>query len=415
MTAVTPAAAPLLYNDFMRLRDTTTLALGALRHYRLRTFLTMLGIAVGIAAVVLLTAIGEGINRFVMTEFTQFGTHLLSISPGKTTTHGMPGAIIGNVRPLSLEDATALRRLPQVVETVPVVQGNAAVEFGSHSRRVMVFGGNHAVPQVWQFKLALGQFLPNEDVGSSRALVVLGAKVRHELFAQTNPLGQYVRIGGYRYQVIGVMEAKGQLLGFDLDDAVYLPTPQAMSIFNRDSLMEIDLLYSPSANADTVAKRVKELLIARHGSEDFTIITQAQMLDTLGNILNILTLAVAAIGAISLLVGGIGITTIMTIAVSERTSEVGLLRALGAERQQILILFLGEAVTLGALGGLGGLILGVGMAELLHGVIPALPVHLSPFYIALAESVAITIGLVAGLVPARQAARLDPVEALRAE
>ncbi len=399
----------------MRLRDTTTLSLSALRHYRLRSFLTMLGIAVGIAAVVLLTAIGEGIHRFVLAEFTQFGTHLISINPGKTTTAGMPGAIIGNVRPLSLEDAQALKRLPQVLEVVPVVQGNAAVESGSRSRRVTVYGVGHAAPQVWQFKVALGQFLPDDDGSGSRALVVLGAKVRHELFGEASPLGRYVRVGNSRFRVIGVMEAKGQMLGFDLDDAVYLPAAQAMSIFNRDSLMEIDLLYAADANADTIAKRVKQLLIARHGSEDFTIVTQAQMLETLGSILNILTLAVAAIGGISLLVGGIGITTIMTIAVSERTGEVGLLRALGAEQQQILILFMGEAVTLGALGGIGGLILGVGSALLLHAFIPALPVHLSGFYIVLAETVAITIGLVAGLVPARQAARLDPVEALRAE
>ena len=375
----------------------------------------MLGIAVGIAAVVLLTAIGEGIHRFVLAEFTQFGTHLISVAPGKATTAGVPGALVGNVRPLSLEDSQALKHLPQVLEVVPVVQGNAAVENGMHSRRVTVYGVGHAAPQVWQFKVALGQFLPDDNGGGSRALVVLGSKVHRELFGQERVLGRYVRVGNSRFRVVGVMASKGQMLGFDLDDAVYLPTAQAMSLFNRDSLMEINLLYSADASATTLTQRVKELLIVRHGGEDFTITTQAQMLETLSSILNILTLAVAAIGGISLLVGGIGITTIMTIAVSERTSEVGLLRALGAEQQQILILFMGEAVTLGALGGIGGLILGVGSALLLHALIPALPVHLSGFYIVLAEAVAITIGLIAGLVPARQAARLDPVEALRAE
>ncbi len=399
----------------MRLSDTTTLSLSALRHYRLRSFLTMLGIAVGIAAVVLLTAIGEGIHRFVLAEFTQFGTHLISVVPGKATTAGVPGALIGNIRPLSLEDSQALTRLPQVLEVVPVVQGNAAVENGTHSRRVTVYGVGHAAPQVWQFKVALGQFLPDDDSSGSRALVVLGSKVHQELFGQERVLGRYVRVGNSRFRVIGVMASKGQMLGFDLDDAVYLPTAQAMTLFNRDGLMEINLLYAADANATTLTQRVKELLMARHGGEDFTITTQEQMLETLSSILNILTLAVAAIGGISLLVGGIGITTIMTIAVSERTSEVGLLRALGAEQQQILILFIGEAVTLGALGGIGGLILGVGSALLLQAMIPSLPVHLSGFYIVLAETVAITIGLVAGLVPARQAAQLDPVEALRAE
>ena len=399
----------------MRLSDTTTLSLSALRHYRLRSFLTMLGIAVGIAAVVLLTAIGEGIHRFVLAEFTQFGTHLISVVPGKAATAGVPGALIGNIRPLSLEDSQALKHLPQVLEVVPVVQGNAAVENGTHSRRVTVYGVGHAAPQVWQFKVALGQFLPDDDSSGSRALVVLGSKVHHELFGQERVLGRYVRVGNSRFRVIGVMASKGQMLGFDLDDAVYLPTAQAMTLFNRDGLMEINLLYAADASATTLTQRVKELLMARHGGEDFTITTQEQMLETLSSILNILTLAVAAIGGISLLVGGIGITTIMTIAVSERTSEVGLLRALGAEQQQILILFIGEAVTLGALGGIGGLILGVGSALLLQTMIPSLPVHLSGFYIVLAETVAITIGLIAGLVPARQAARLDPVEALRAE
>ena len=239
--------------------------------------------------------------------------------------------------------------------------------------------------------------------------------MRKELFGQENPLGQIIRVGGHRYRVIGVMEAKGQLLGFDLDDAIYLPAARAMEIFNQESLMEIDLLYSSGIKAETIIKRAKKLLIARHGSEDFTIISQEQMIGTLNSILDILTMAVAAIGGISLLVGGIGILTIMTIAVNERTNEIGLLRAIGASRQQILLLFLGEAVALGALGGLAGLIVGAGSAQLIHWLVPALPTHVSGFYVGLAEATAIVIGLTAGVMPARRAAGLDPIEALRAE
>lgn len=399
----------------MRTQDNILLALSAVRSQRLRSFLTTLGIAVGIASVVLLTAIGEGIHRFVLAEFTQFGTHLLSVSPGRTTTHGLPGAVISNVRPLSLSDSEALRHIPQVLGVVPVVQGNAAVEVGNRSRRATLFGVGSQAPEVWQFKVALGQFLPADDPINPRAFVVLGSKVRSELFGHVSPLGEIVRIGGFRYRVIGVMESKGQLLGFDLDDAIYLPTARAMEVFNRESLMEIDVLYATDANPDTIADRIKQVIKARHGADDITIVTQEEMLKTLNTILNALTLAVGAIGSISLLVGGIGILTIMTIAVTERTDEIGLLRALGAERRQIQWLFLSEAVTLGMIGGLAGMLIGVGGSLFLHWLIPALPTHISTFYLILAELVAVGIGLLAGLLPARRAARLDPIEALRAE
>ncbi|MDY6980342.1 MAG: FtsX-like permease family protein, partial [Pseudomonadota bacterium] len=174
-------------------------------------------------------------------------------------------------------------------------------------------------------------------------------------------------------------------------------------------------LYHESLPVERVVDAIKRTLIARHGREDFTITTQAQMLDVLGSILNVLTFAVGAIGGISLLVGGIGIVTIMTISVSERTSEIGLLRALGARRGQILGLFLGEAVVLSAIGGLAGLLLGIGIGEVLQLALPALPVQPTWSFIILSESVAIMIGLLAGVLPARHAARLDPVAALRAE
>jgi putative ABC transport system permease protein len=399
----------------MLLKDSVRLSLAALFSQRMRSFLTTLGITVGIASVVLLTSLGEGVHRFVLSEFTQFGTNLIGVTPGKATTAGMSGAVISNVRPLSMDDATALKRIPNIVAVAPVVQGNAPVEFGKRSRRTYIFGVGPQAPKVWQIRVAKGRFFTADGYGTSRAFAVLGSKVRDELFVGENPLGRRIRIGGERYRVIGVMESKGQLLGFDLDDAVYIPTSRALAIFNRDSLMEIDLLYATGSSAKQVAKKIKKLLMARHGAEDFTIITQEQMLDVLGSVLDILTLAVGAVGGISLLVGGVGILTIMTIAVNERTAEIGLLRAVGAGRRQILFLFIGEAVVLSSIGGLAGLIIGGGGAWFLGVAVPALPTHTPWSYVVLAEILAAFIGLLAGVLPALRAANLDPIEALREE
>ena len=393
--------------------DLLTYTLGAIRAHRSRSLLTVTGIAIGVAAVVLLTAIGEGVHRFVLAEFTQFGTNLVAVSPGKTTTMGLSGALISNVRPLSLDDARAMENIPKVTAVVPMVQGNAAVESADHSRRTMIIGSGHDVPDVWQMHPATGRFLP-ENAGS-RAVAVLGATLKRELFGDASPLGTRVRVGGEAFRVIGVMEAKGQVLGFDLDDTLFIPVERAMGMFNRDSLMEIDLLYEAGADGALVAEQVRSLLERRHRAEDFTITTQDQMLDVLGSVLDILTLAVGALGGISLAVGGIGILTIMTIAVRERRREIGLLRALGASKPQILTLFLGEAVMLAMLGGLAGLIIGAGGAWLIGAIVPALPTHTAWGFVLLAELTSALIGLFAGVMPAMAAARMDPVSALRDE
>lgn len=383
--------------------------------YRMRSLLTALGISVGIAAVVMLTSIGEGVHRFVLAEFTQFGTNLLAVVPGKTTTFGVSGAVVSNVRPLSLADGAALARIDGVIAVVPVVQGNALVEARNKGRRAFVFGVGSEVPAVWRIKVTTGKFLPADDQGTARAFAVLGSKLRDELFGGANPLGQRIRVGGDRYRVIGVMESKGQFLGFDLDDAVYLPAGRALELFNRESLMEIDLLHEPDASVERLVADIKRLLVSRHGHEDFTIITQKQMLDVLGSILDVLTFAVGALGSISLLVGGVGVLTIMTIAVTERTSEIGLLRALGAERGQIAKLFLAEAVVLASVGGLGGLAAGVALGQILRLLVPGLPVQTSWGYALAGELLAMGVGLGAGVLPARRAAKLDPLEALRTE
>lgn len=399
----------MIISDVLRMTGRAVVA------HRLRSGLTTLGIAIGIAAVVLLTSIGEGINRFVISEFTQFGTNLIGINPGRATTLGASIGVFGTVRPLSLEDAEALKRVPYAESVVSFTQGNAEVEGNDRQRRTTVYGTDAEMPRTFRFEVALGEFLPRDDPRSPRALAVLGSKVRQELFGTDNPLGQRIRVGGERYRVIGVMEPKGQMLGFDLDDTVYIPAARALDMFNRDSLMEIDVLYAEGAPLEEVVAGIRRILLARHGGEDFTITTQQQMMDVLGSILGVLTFAVGALGGISLLVGGVGIFTIMTIAVRERRNEIGLLRALGASRSQVLSLFLAEAVLLALLGGFLGLLMGTGGAWLLHAALPALPVHTSGQYVLMAEAVALLIGLLAGVLPARGAASLAPVDALRAE
>jgi len=400
----------------MVLTDSLTLAIRAIVAQRLRSFLTLLGIAVGIAAVILLTSIGEGIHRYVLAEFTQFGTNVVGVHPGKTKTGG--GALSGlpsSARPLSLDDAEALKRLPNVVAVTPSVWGNAEVSANGRLRRVSIYGVGPGMLQVFKGKVRSGQFLPEEEAGSARAQVVLGPKLKNELFGAENALGARVRIGGLQFRVIGIMESKGQFLGIDLDDTAFVPAARALELFNREGLNEINVAVAEGIPAASVVAAVKEVMKARHGREDVTIISQEEMLSTLNGILNVLTMAVGALGGISLLVGGVGIVTIMTIAVTERTNEIGLMVALGARRQTILGLFLGEAVALAAIGGLVGLLLGVGLAQLIGLIFPALPVHTPLSFVLLAEALAAAIGLAAGVLPARRAAMLDPVEALRTE
>jgi len=387
----------------------------SVRAQRMRALLTALGIAVGVAAVVLLTSIGEGVRRFVVSEFTQFGTNLISVTPGTTQTMGGSVGVFGSVRPLSIDDAVALRHVPFVAAADPMVQGNAEVEANGRKRRVTVYGTGPEFAEAFRFDVAQGSYLPADDPRAPRSFAVLGSKMAAELFGDANALGATVRIGGGRYRIVGVMQPKGSMIGFDLDDTVYIPAASALELFNREGLFEIHVLYEERAPVAEVEAGLRRALVDRHGDEDFTIRTQQQMLDTLGSVLDVLTFAVAALGSISLLVGAVGIFTIMTIAVRERTAEIGLLRALGAGRDQVLAVFLAEAVVLSALGGLAGLALGGGIAWLLDATVPALPVSVSPLFVGLALGLSVVIGLIAGILPALSAARLDPVEALRAE
>jgi len=399
----------------MTFTDLLHLTISALSAHKARSALTGLGIAIGVAAVVLLTSIGEGVRHYILTEFTQFGTHLIAINPGRTTTMGTPVGTIASARPLTLLDAEALESVRGVEAIVPFVQGNAQAKYGAKHRRTNIYGVGPEMPGVFQLAVASGHFLPPDNPRTARAFAVLGAKITRELFPGINPLGRHLRIDNSRFTVIGTMASKGQVLGFDLDDAIYIPAGRAQELFNRNGLMEVDVLYREDMETDTVAAGLRRLLIARHGQDDFTLTTQAQMLETLGSILGVLTFAVGALGGISLLVGGVGILTILTITVRERIGEIGLLRALGATHAQVLLLFLSESVILAGLGGVAGLVIGIGGAAALHALAPGLPVHTPWYYVALSETIALTIGLLSGVLPARHAARMNPVDALRAE
>ena len=398
------------------IKELILLALRAITGHRLRSVLSMLGIAIGIASVILLTSIGEGTKRYLIGQFTQFGTNLLAINPGKAETSGLPGALGGSTRHLTIDDSEALERIPGVEEVMPMAFGLARVEANNRSRSVYIYGVTPQAPRIWQWALRQGSFWPEGDPRDGAQMAVLGPKLKRELFGEENALGKLVWIGGTRFRVTGMMEPKGQILGFDLDDAAYIPVATAMQIFNLPELMEIDILFANSQVLGPVEAGVRRILTERHGGrEDFSITSQAAMLDVFGNIMDIITMSVGAIAGISLVVGAVGVLTMMWIAVGERTNEIGLVRAIGASRQQVLWIFLTEAAALSTLGGLIGIGIGMGICSLLRTAVPGLPVHTPIVFVVVAVAVSAATGMLSGIMPARRAAALDPIEALRTE
>lgn len=397
------------------MRERVLFAVRTLLSLRLRTSLSILGIAVGVAAVVLLTSIGEGTRRFILAEFTQFGTNLLSVLPGKTETAGLPGIFGGTTRPLTLADARSLERLAGVVAVVPVAYGNAEVEGGGRTRRVLVYGVTPAIESAWRFRVSQGGFWSDTDSEASPPLAVLGQGLARELFGTASPLGQIVRVGGVRLRVAGLMAPKGMMLGIDLDDVAYIPVSRALELFNLPELNEIHVEFAHAGLSSLVEQEVRRVLIARHGDEDFTLVSQSAMLEVFDNVMGVVTLAVGAIGGISLVVGAIGVLTMMWIAVGERRSEIGLLRACGASRSQIQRVFLVESALLGLLGGLGGLLGGWILAALARVFVPGLPISTPLGYALAGLLLSLATGVLAGWLPSERAAKLDPIVALRAE
>jgi putative ABC transport system permease protein len=389
---------------------------GAIKGQRLRSFLSALGIAIGVTAVILLTSLGEGTRDYIVGQFTQFGTSIIAVNPGKVKTLGMPGALGGTTHKLTIDDSEALRRIPGVNEVVPVAFGQARVEGVCRGRCVFIQGVGWEAAKGFRLNVSQGSFLPPMDANRRNSYTVLGAKLSQELFDDESPLGQRVRIGGYTFLVIGVMEAKGQMLGFDFDDTAYIPVASAMDIFDVDELVEIDVVAASTDVIPEVVEGIRSLLMERHrGEEDFTITTQTEMLDTFGKIISMITIAVSGIAGVSLLVGAMGILTIMWISVHERTNEIGLLRALGVSRNTVQGLFLLESVLLAVAGGGLGLAAGLAITSFVQAAVPGLPLSTPALAVVAALVMCLIVGMISGVAPARRAAELDPIDALRAE
>jgi putative ABC transport system permease protein len=399
----------------MRSSDLFRFAVGSLLGKRLRTSLSLVGMVIGVASVVLLTALGEGARRYVTNQFASIGSNLLIVLPGKTETSGFAGTVQGVPNDLTLDDAEAVRRqVAGVVRLSPLVMATEAVAHGGRRRNVAVAGTNREFLELRKLHLAKGEFLPQDESGRGRPVVVLGDKVARELFpAGEEPLGRVVRIGSWRMRVIGVLASRGTQLGINVDDLVAVPVATSMRMFDRRSLFRIMVEVRSTADLDTAKARIVQVVKERHdGEEDITVLTQDALISTFSQILGALTMALGAIAAISLTVAGIGIMNVMLVSVSERTQEVGLLRAVGVERRQILGLFLTEAALLSLAGGLLGLAFGWLCVRVLVKVFPALPASPPTWAVVAALILSLGTGIVFGLLPARRAARLDPVGAL---
>ncbi|HJQ84634.1 MAG TPA: ABC transporter permease [Candidatus Binatia bacterium] len=397
----------------MTAADVLAFATRALRGHRVRSALTLLGVAIGVAAVVLLAALGDGARRYVVGQFESLGSTLLAVVPGKTETTGAAMFMSVTTKDLTLADAEAvLHRVPEVARIAPMTMGSETVAHGQRRRQVAIIGATSEFLGVRRLRLARGRFLPPGDLRRGVAVAVLGATVARELFPADDPVGRIVRIGDVRARVVGVLAPQGTQLGLDLDETAIVPVARAMRLFNRRSLYRILLDARTHAELGAAREHVIALLRERHGEEDVTVVTQDAMLSGFSRILGALTLAVAAIAGVSLAVAGIGIMNVMLVSVSERTAEVGLLRAVGAGRGQVAGVFLAEATLLSLLGGLVGLGVGIAGVAVLVGLYPALPARAPLWAVWSSVGLAVVVGALFGLYPALRAARLDPVVAL---
>jgi putative ABC transport system permease protein len=399
----------------MRAADLLGFALGAARGNRVRTVLLMLAMAIGVAAVVTLTALGDGARRYVVREFSSIGTNLVIVLPGRTETGGInPGSFVSSTpRDLSVDDALALQRAPAVQRVAPLAVGTSELSAGGRLREGMVVGTTADYIEVRQSRMAQGQFLPREDWNRGSQVMVIGARLRAELFPNEPALGQFVRVGDRRFRVIGVLASTGSGLGMNTDELAIVPVSLAQAMFNTNSLFRI-LVEARNRDAIEPAKRqVTQIIQQRHdGEEDVTVITQDAMLATFDKLLGTLTLGVAGIAAISLAVAGILVMNVMLVSVSQRRSEIGLLKALGASGATIRMAFLVEAALLSAAGALFGYALGLAGAAAIRWLYPLFPAYPPDWAVLAGLGTALCTGLLFGVLPARSAARLDPVTAL---
>ena len=398
----------------MKVEDILRFGIRASTASRSRTFLIVIAMAIGVASVVILTTLGEGARQYVVGQFSSLGTHLLIVLPGRSETTGGPPPLLGETpRDLTLEDALALTRSASIRRIAPVTVGSAPVSWKQLARESIILGSTAELYKVRALSMGQGRFLPPGDPTRGEAVCVMGYKVKNELFGNQFPLGEWVRIADRRFRVIGVLAKKGQSLGLDLGDVVIIPVASAQALFNTSGLFRI-LVQATTREAIPKAKQtILNIIRERHeGEDDITVITQDAVISTFDRIFTALTLTVASIAAISLSVAGILIMNVMLVAVSQRTAEIGLLKAIGAQRPQIIHLFLAESAMLSLAGaGLGLIVAFFGTWILLH-IFPAFPIRIPSWALAAAIGVSLLTGLVFGALPARRAARLDPVQAL---
>ena len=399
----------------MRTPDLIRFARDAATGNPLRTSLLILAMAIGVAAVVVLTALGDGARLYVINQFSSLGTNLVIVLPGRSQTGGFnPGnAITSTPRDLTIDDAQALLRASAVNLVAPLAIGTSEISYGGKLREVMVAGTNAQFIEVRRLKLAQGRFLPDGDWRRGAAEAVIGAKIRDELFVAETALGQLIRVGDRRFRVVGVMASTGQGLGMNTDELVIVPVSLAQAMFNSNTLFRI-LVEANGREAIEAAKaQVSEIIKLRHeGEEDVTVITQDAVLATFDKLLGTLTLAVAGIAAISLAVAGILVMNVMLVSVTQRTSEIGLLKALGATGATIRNAFLTEAAMLSLAGAVLGYLLGQGGAALIRQLYPVFPAYPPDWAVFAGLGTALVTGILFGVLPARQAAQLDPVQSL---
>jgi putative ABC transport system permease protein len=365
----------------------------------------------------LLVSVGDGARAYLDKQLSSIGTNLLMIQPGRRETRGF-GPPAGNVsRPLTMDDVQALERQATMLRGVsPVIMGGGSVRFENRQRDTTVLGVGGSFAELRNMNVDVGTFVRGEDVEGRRRVAVVGRTVARELFGSENPLGKPIRIADGRFRVVGILEGKGTSLGFDLDDLVFIPATAAQDLFNQDHLSQIVTAARSKAEVAAAIEEVEDILARRrNGEKSFTIQSQDDLIGIFGTITTAMTAALLAIASISLVVGGIGIMNIMLVSVRERTREIGVRRALGATRQDILLQFLIEALVLATLGGLVGLGTGAGLVALVQKLAPDVPLKLSPWIAAVAFGASFVVGIVSGVMPARRAAGLDPVEALRYE
>ncbi len=397
----------------MTFTDTLQTSLKTVISYRMRSLLIVLAIALGVAAVIMLTALGNGARNYVINQFSSIGTNLLVVLPGRAETSGsFLGAVLGQTpRDLTLKDAQLIGRLPQVRRYAPLNVGAAELSAANRLREVTVLGGTANLIPIRHMKLAQGSFLAH---GTERAAhIVLGAKIAREFFPHSLAIGQRVRLSGNRFLVSGVLAAQGESMGFNTDEIVIIPIDHAQTMFNTTSLFRILVEANHHSDIEPAKQAILETLRQSHeGENDTTVITQDAVLSTFDRILHALTLAVAGIAAISLIVAGILVMNVMLVAVTQRTAEIGLLKAIGATSMDIRRLFFAEALWLSLIGALLGFLLGEFGSLLLRLAYPQLPAW-APVWASFAGiGVALITGILASLFPASKAARLDAVQAL---